>query len=243
LALELGATLRDAREARHLAFEEVAAATRIHPRFLAALEGERFETLPGRAYARSFLHEYAHYLGLEPAPFVAEYDVRYCDTRVAPRPLVEVHRRGRDSHRIKRTVLATAGACVLAVGVLAWRFGDGKSPARVAAAVAPGPAAAAAAPAPAKKPAPAPAATPLRELTVSARDRCWLSVRAGSPTGRVLYEGILDRGKSMRFTERPLWIRFGAPWNVDVRLDGRAVTLPNARTPANLRFTSTAQPA
>jgi hypothetical protein len=243
MSLELGVALREAREARQLAFEEVAAATRIHPRFLAALEGERFETLPGRAYARSFLHEYAHYLGLEPAPFVAEYDLRYCDTRIAPHPLVAVQRRGRDSQRIRRALLATAGACALAVAVLVWRFGDGNSPSHVAAAVASGPAAAAAAPPPVTKLAPAPAATPVRELTVSARDRCWLSVRVGSPTGRMLYEGILGSGKSVRFTQRPLWIRFGAPWNVDVRLDGRAVTLPSARTPANLRFTSTAQSA
>ncbi len=241
MAFELGAALRDAREARHLAFEEVAAATRIHPRFLAALEGERFETLPGRAYARSFLHEYAHYLGLEPAPFVAAYDLRYCDTRIAPQPLVAVQRR--DSHRLRRTIVATAGACMLAVGVLAWRLGDTKNPAPVAAAVVPGPSAAAAAPSPTTHPSVAPATTPTRELTVSARGRCWLSVREGSQTGRVLYEGILESGKSLRFAQRPLWVRFGAPWNVDVRLDDRAVALPGAHMPANLLFTTTAKPA
>ncbi|MHB8643227.1 MAG: helix-turn-helix domain-containing protein [Gaiellaceae bacterium] len=240
MAFELGSALRDAREARQLAFEEVAAATRIQPRFLAALEGERFETLPGRAYARSFLHEYAHYLGLDATPFVSEYDLRYCDTRIAPRPLVAVQRH--DSHRIRRALIATAAACLLAVGVLAWRFGDTNTP-PVEAAVAAKPVAAAAAAQPTAQPRSAPATTPARELTVSARGRCWISVRAGSQTGRVLYEGILDSGTSMRFTERPLWIRFGAPWNVDVRLDGHAVALPSGRTPANLRFTATAQPA
>ena len=241
MPFELGSALRDAREARHLAFEEVAAATRIHPRFLAALEGERFETLPGRAYARSFLHEYAHYLGLDATPFVSEYDLRYCDTRVAPHPLVAVQRRGRDSHRLRPALLATVGAAVVVVGVLAWRFGDSNTPAQVDAALVPGPAAAVAATPPTHHP-PAPA-TPTRELTISARGRCWLSVRACSSTGRVLYEGMLESGKAMRFTQRPMWIRFGAPWNVDVRLDGRAVALPSTHSPTNLRFTSTAQPA
>jgi len=68
-------------------------------------------------------------------------------------------------------------------------------------------------------------------------------VRAGSASGPVVYEGTLEPGQTKRFARRPLWVRFGAPWNVTVRLDGRRVALPRAAGPVNVLFTSTAQQA
>jgi len=235
VAVQLGAALREAREARELAFEEVAAATRIHPRFLAALEAERFATLPGRAYARSFLHEYAAYLGLDPVPFVAEYDARFCETRVAPDPLVLVRR---PSHRRRRVLVSMLTLATLVVAVLAWRFG-GTRPDQVAAA--PAPAARAAAVEPVHKTI---APKPQQVLAIAARDGpCWLSVRARSATGALVYEGTLQPGRTIRFGRGPLWVRFGAPWNAAVRLNGRAVALPTTTQPTNLLFTSVAQQA
>jgi cytoskeletal protein RodZ len=241
MSFELGAALRQAREERQLAFEEVAAATRIHPRFLAALEAERFETLPGRAYARSFLHEYAHFLGLRSALFVEEYDLRFCDASIAPRPLVAVQRR-RHERSFKGGVVAGTAVLALAVAVVAWKFGDAPRPAQVPAARA--------ASAPVRKPVtPAPARVPSHEpvaqklLVVSTTGRCWVSVRTGSATGAVVYEGMLERGEVRRFAQRPLWIRFGAPWNAHLRLDGRPVALPTSAGPVNMRFGATAQPA
>jgi len=60
------------------------------------------------------------------------------------------------------------------------------------------------------------------------RGPCWLSVRLGSETGRLVYEGTLEQGRTARFSGRRLWIRIGAPWNLAATLKGRAVTLPPA---------------
>jgi hypothetical protein len=58
---------------------------------------------------------------------------------------------------------------------------------------------------------PHPAALVIR----ATRGDCWLQVRKGGPAGAVVYEGTLQLGSSMRFTAPGLWVRFGAPWNVD----------------------------
>jgi GAF domain-containing protein len=64
------------------------------------------------------------------------------------------------------------------------------------------------------------------------RGRCWLSVRRRSEQGRHLFEGTLARGESRRFADGPLWIRIGAPWNLEASLNGRRLSLPP--TVANL---------
>ena len=55
----------------------MAAETRIPRRYLHALEDERFELLPGSAYAKGFLRVYADYLGLDGQLFVDEYNARF----------------------------------------------------------------------------------------------------------------------------------------------------------------------
>ena len=63
-AIGVGERLRRAREARGLTLDAVAASTHIRERYLEALEGERFEEIPGPAYVKGFLRNYALHLGL-----------------------------------------------------------------------------------------------------------------------------------------------------------------------------------
>src|SRR5919197_5626866 len=73
---EIGSSLREARTRRGLALSDVERDTRIRTRYLTALEEERFDALPGPAYAKGFLRTYADYLGLDAQQFVDEYDSR-----------------------------------------------------------------------------------------------------------------------------------------------------------------------
>ena len=57
-----------------------------------------------------------------------------------------------------------------------------------------------------------------------------MEVRAGTPTGRLLYSGTLERGRHKRFQGRQLHITLAAPQNVSVRLNGRRRELPNGST-------------
>jgi len=68
-----GEHLRREREMRGVSLQEVAQATRIGPRFLEALESERWQDLPGGVFNRGFLRSIARYLGLDEEALVAEY--------------------------------------------------------------------------------------------------------------------------------------------------------------------------
>ncbi len=68
-----GEHLKRERELRGVTLEEIAAATRISPRFLEALENEQWDRLPGGAFNRGFIRSVARYLGLDEENMVAEY--------------------------------------------------------------------------------------------------------------------------------------------------------------------------
>jgi cytoskeleton protein RodZ len=68
-----GEHLKREREMRGVSLEEISVATRIAPRFLAALESEQWELLPGGVFNRGFIRSVARYLGLDEDSLVAEY--------------------------------------------------------------------------------------------------------------------------------------------------------------------------
>jgi hypothetical protein len=50
-------------------------------------------------------------------------------------------------------------------------------------------------------------------------------VRLGAPDGPVVYQGTLEQGQVARFgLKKRLWVRLGAPWNVDAKIGGRAAS-------------------
>src|SRR5262249_41985970 len=112
---ELGESLAAARRRQGLELPAVEAATRIRAKHLAALEAERFDALPGRAYARVFLKSYAEYLELESSLFLEEFDSRWPPEEmvVAPPRL-----RRRRQVPVRLIVLLGAGAAIL--GIVAW---------------------------------------------------------------------------------------------------------------------------
>lgn len=69
----IGAKLREAREARGLSFDAVAAELRIRPVILAAMEREDHAALPERVYLLGLLRTYARHLGLDPAAVSAAW--------------------------------------------------------------------------------------------------------------------------------------------------------------------------
>ena len=65
-----GTRLRRAREARGESVNEVAFALKLSPRQVEALEHDDFGALPGMAFVRGFMRNYARYLGLDAAPLL-----------------------------------------------------------------------------------------------------------------------------------------------------------------------------
>ena len=83
----IGRALQKARGRRGLTLEDAGRGTRLRPDFLAALEREAFEALPGDVYVRGFLRSYASYLGLNPSKVMGVYDRAHGETRPRPAPV------------------------------------------------------------------------------------------------------------------------------------------------------------
>ena len=62
------------------------------------------------------------------------------------------------------------------------------------------------------------------------RGDCWTTIRAGSASGRVLYQGLLRQGQSASVRGHRLWARFGAIGNLDMFLNGRPVAASHTGT-------------
>jgi cytoskeleton protein RodZ len=75
--MDIGARLRDAREAKGLSVDSLAAKTRVAPRMLSAIERNDLSTVPPRPYGRGFVRAYAQEVGLDPDTTVRAYFARF----------------------------------------------------------------------------------------------------------------------------------------------------------------------
>jgi hypothetical protein len=217
---DIGSSLREARTRQGLDFPELEQITKIRPKYLRALEDERFDILPAPTYVRGFLRSYAEALGLDGQPFVDEYNSRFAvgdeeaPVRARRVPPPRRHRSGSESRIV---VLALLGITIVtALFIAAWRFGgpeDGKVPGLKV-----------------QGENPARQSTPVTGQAVlvvrAARGGSWMEVRAGSASGRLLYSGTLEAGQSKRFEARRLQLALAEPQNVVVRLNGNRKALP-----------------
>jgi transcriptional regulator with XRE-family HTH domain len=231
--LEIGSTLREAREHRHLTQAEVAAATMIPARYLDALEHEQYERLPDGLYRRSFLREYAEYLGLNGDLYVVEYDLEH-----VPPPEPEPPPPPRRTTALPFGALAIVACVVLAGAGLWWLGGRGGSSPTPAHATPPRHALRRPASHTTSPPRSVHAAPPALRL-VAAKGDCWLSVHVGSPTGPLAYQGTLRRGSAISFgLHRRLFVRMGAPENLTARIGSRSLTASLPGGTANVVVTA-----
>ena len=230
---EIGTSLREARLRQGLDFPELEQATKIRGKYLRALEEEKFDALPAATYVKGFLRTYADSLGLDGQLYVDEYNSRFVvgedEVPVRPRrsgPAQPLARRIET-----RAILVALGAiaAITALVFAAWRFGTSDNPRYPAAKPPAGPPAQVRARTPQRPVRAAP--RPVRISLVAASGSCWLQVFAGSPSGKLLFEGTLDAGKSQLWTQPRLWISAGAPRNLVVRVNGRLRTIPGNGAP------------
>jgi len=204
----IGLVLRQERERRGLALQDVHDATRITSQNLSALEDDRFDYFPNRVYARAFLRDYANYLGLDSAELLARYEETWNSTsEVTPAP---APRRGSAWNVLGWVALVVV--ILASLGAAAYYGFEvyGKKPTPAVARKAPVaprddlatlPKAPSVEPAPAE-PAPkaAPKPAPVVDkavLEVTAVYDCWMRVKTD---GIKAFEGILPKGQSRSFT-------------------------------------------
>lgn len=75
--VKLGETLRSKREEKKLTYDEVSRATLISSRYIAALEEENWDKLPGRAYALGYLKIYSRFLELDEEEMISLFNQIY----------------------------------------------------------------------------------------------------------------------------------------------------------------------
>ena len=206
-----GETLRRERELRGVSLREIADSTKISARFLEAIENDRVEILPGGVFRRSFVREYARALGLDPERVVADFLFAHGGEQSdapAPPPRAAPHH----------------GAYVLAVFALVlvpllalkvWRARQAHEPEAPASAA---PVVQRIYPTPAPSPEEPPAEEGLA-LTLSAKERCWVSVRAD---GRTVLDRVLSAGESETVqAQGELVLSVGNAGGLDFRVDDR----------------------
>jgi hypothetical protein len=70
----VGETLRRERLRKDLSLEQISRETKISARLLEAIEKDQFELLPGGVFAKSFVRQYARFLGLDEEEMAAEVE-------------------------------------------------------------------------------------------------------------------------------------------------------------------------
>src|SRR5579872_2554664 len=68
----IGETLRRERVRRNLDLEQISRELKISLRFLEAIESDHFDKLPGTIFAKNFVRQYAHLLGLDEEELASE---------------------------------------------------------------------------------------------------------------------------------------------------------------------------
>ncbi len=106
------------REARKLTLEDISRSTKIRTQFLAAIEQDAFDQLPGGIISKGFIRAYARELGVDDQQAIADYvqitAPKQSYAQLPPEP---------PSHHHKKISLAAQSWAVLAVALATLAFG------------------------------------------------------------------------------------------------------------------------
>lgn len=95
----IGAFLRRSREAKQMSVAEVSRVTRIPANTIEALEGDRFDDLPGEVFVRGFLKAYAQAVGVLGAEVLARHTANRRVAVATPLPMASPVQAAREGGR------------------------------------------------------------------------------------------------------------------------------------------------
>jgi cytoskeleton protein RodZ len=137
----VGSHLRELRQQRGLSLEELSRATRVAPRYLEALESDRFSALPAPVFTRGFIRAYCQAVGASADEALARYDGRDGAPAPPPRPTVstgapappaEPEPRSRSAVLVSFVLLVVLGGALFAVALLTQPGRDDRAERRAA---------------------------------------------------------------------------------------------------------------
>lgn len=223
-----GLEFRSIRESRGLTIEAIAAATRIAPRILEALERDDVHALPPRPYGRGFVAAYGRELGLDPTDAVTRYFAQFEPPPPAADPLPPQAPRATDP---RRRLTWAVGAALVAITLIIPLVTRSRPPARPSEGGAAGTSGTARAPtatdshvaAPSAVPAvgttaPTPATTDLI-VSLTFEQTCWISASAD---GTRVLRGTMEAGTTETLrAQRTITMRVGNAGGVKLSVNGR----------------------
>lgn len=121
----IGEILREGREARGLTVANVAQMLKLSTRQIEAMEAGRFDLLPGPAFVRGFLRNYARLLALEADPLVAAVDASMQDAdriELVPVSNAEGVMPVNSERRMSSTPVVLSAFVVLLAVLVGWYF-------------------------------------------------------------------------------------------------------------------------
>ena len=136
-----GARLKREREQRKITLDDIAVSTKIGTRFLAAIEEDRFDQLPGGIFNKGFVRAYARHLGMDENQAIADFVAATEPVLPEPPPpdapvlaalaerVPEAKKKSRADGGIPWGIFAIV-LLVLACGFALWGFHSREKPAR-----------------------------------------------------------------------------------------------------------------
>ena len=224
-ATSLGNTLREERLRQKMDLAVITAQTRICPAILEAIEKDQFDLIPGGAYRRSFLRQYACALGMDSEAVVAEFKNQYEEPPL-PLPVPPKRRRRRYLADVLWAFVAVA-SLVAVYRAMESKHAALKRREEALAQLRPTPR-----PTPTPTPAPAPVQSQPSQTVVAsppapvhvaftATEPVWVSVKCD---GNVSYAGVLEGPESRTFDATgAVTALIGNAGGLAISLNGRPV--------------------
>ena len=123
-----GAFLKHERELRGVPLEEIAEATKIHMRYLLALEKNQFEYLPGEVFVKGYIRAYAKSIGTDADEILNTYEHTIGRDRLEQMQQKENQENAQPSASKKKMIAVGGGtALILAIGIAFWMLTDSEN--------------------------------------------------------------------------------------------------------------------
>jgi hypothetical protein len=244
MASSLGQDLKRERELRGISLKQIADSTRISQRYLASLEGDCWDVIPGQFFVRAILRSYAKAIGMDEAQTLKRYDelvqfneqLEYKEAGTDYRPVRAGRRKWLPALSLTAVLVITA--VLLYVFVISPRKPAPISrkagpPAVSSQAVVPAPVK------PASELPPVPAVEAIKGLSFEAAfsEDTWLQVYAD---GRLVWDGIKRAGETLRAkAEGELILNSGNAGGMAFTLNGKKARSlgPRGAVVKNVRIT------
>lgn len=123
---KLGEYLQQVREQKKLGVDQISEKTRINPKYIRALEAERFSEFPGETFAKGFVRSYARSLGLDEHEILKRFKeasrTYYSQTNEEYQEISNHEERERRNKKISSRFFQSA--ILLFIGVTVWFIYD-----------------------------------------------------------------------------------------------------------------------